>query len=223
MKNIIFIAAPAAGKGTQAEMLEKKYNLVHISTGDLLRDEVKSGSDLGIKIHEMQTQGMLVDDSIVTPLLEKKLSSNDAVNGFILDGYPRNINQADTLEKILTNINKSISNVIYLDVDYETAMKRSCGRLQCKNCGKLYNKFIDNLKPQNENICDKCGKEMYQRSDDNEASFKIRFDTFKTITKPLIEYYKNKGILSTVDSSKTVDEVFSNIENIIGKWYNDYY
>lgn len=216
MKNIIFIAAPAAGKGTQADKLQKKYNLSHISTGDLLRNEVKSGSEIGVMLDNIMKSGKLVSDEIVTELLKKKLTSSECDNGFILDGYPRNISQAQTLDKILDEINKQINNVIYLDVDYDTAMKRSCGRMQCKSCGKIYNKYIENLRPSENNLCD-CGGEIYQRADDNEESFKIRFDTYQSSTKPLIDYYNNKGLLSRVDSSKTLDEVFPSIENIIGK------
>lgn len=217
MKNIIFISSPAAGKGTQAEKLEKKYNLAHISTGDLLRNEVKSVSEMGKMLDKIMKEGKLVSDDVVTTLLKNKLNTHECDNGFILDGYPRNINQAKTLDKILDEINKKINYVINLDVDYDTAMKRSCGRLQCKNCGKIYNKYSENLKPSIDGKCDKCGEVIYQRSDDNEESFKIRFNTYQESTKPLIEYYNNKGILFKVDSSKTVEEVFSTIENIIGK------
>lgn len=217
MKSIIFIAAPAAGKGTQAGLLEKKYNLAHISTGDLLRNEVKSGSEMGNMIDKIMKEGKLVNDEIVTSLLKKKLISQECDNGFVLDGYPRNINQAESLDKMLDEINKKINIVIHLDIDYDTAMKRSCGRMQCKNCGKIYNKYLDYTKSIENGICEDCGGVIYQRADDNEESFKVRFNTYRKSTKPLIEYYNNKGILSKVDSSKTIDEVFSCIENIIGK------
>ena len=217
MKSIIFIAAPAAGKGTQAGLLEKKYNLAHISTGDLLRNEVKSGSEMGNMIDKIMKEGKLVNDEIVTSLLKKKLISQECDNGFVLDGYPRNINQAESLDKMLDEINKKINIVIHLDIDYDTAMKRSCGRMQCKNCGKIYNKYLDYTKSIENGICEDCGGVIYQRADDNEESFKVRFNTYRKSTKPLIEYYNNKGILSKVDSSKTIGEVFSSIENIIGK------
>ena len=217
MKSIIFIAAPAAGKGTQAGLLEKKYNLAHISTGDLLRNEVKSGSEMGNMIDKIMKEGKLVNDEIVTSLLKKKLISQECDNGFVLDGYPRNINQAESLDKMLDEINKKINIVIHLDIDYDTAMKRSCGRMQCKNCGKIYNKYLDYTKSIENGICEDCGGVIYQRADDNEESFKVRFNTYRKSTKPLIEYYNNKGILSKVDSSKTIGEVFSCIENIIGK------
>ena len=214
MKNLILIAAPAAGKGTQAALLKTKYNLTHISTGDLLREEVHSKSKLGIMLDEIMKSGKLVSDSIVIDLLTKKINSNDCCNGYILDGFPRNINQAKQLDNILKKVNKKINHVIYLDVPYDIAMKRACGRMQCKKCGKVYNKFIDNLKPNDNLICT-CGGEIYQRSDDNEDSFKKRYDIFTENTKPLINYYTKENLLSTVDSSKPLEKVFSDIEEII--------
>ncbi len=201
MRNIVFIAPPAAGKGTQAAILKDKFNIAHISTGDLLREEVKKGTELGNMLSEQMKSGKLISDEIVTDLLKKRLLENDTNNGYILDGYPRNISQAETLEKILAEIDKPISHVIYLDIDSETAMKRACGRLQCSNCGKIYNKYVDESKPKTENVCDDCNITLTHRSDDNEDSFKERFKTFMESTKPLIDFYKSKGLLYTVDSS----------------------
>ena len=201
MRNIVFIAPPAAGKGTQAAIIKDKFNIAHISTGDLLREEVKKGTELGKVLSEQMKSGKLISDEIVTDLLKKRLLEDDTNNGYILDGYPRNISQAETLEIILDEINKPISHVIYLDIDSETAMKRACGRLQCSNCGKIYNKYFDESKPKTYGLCDECNIALTHRSDDNEDSFKVRFETFIESTKPLIDFYKEKGLLHTVDSS----------------------
>lgn len=216
-KNIIFLAPPAAGKGTQASLLEDKYNFIHISTGDLLRDEVKSGSELGNKIRKMQTEGILVTDSIVTPLLEKKLIECKNKGGFILDGYPRNIEQVKLLEEILNKLDMKIDYVINLDIDYETAMKRACGRLGCPKCGRIYNTYFDELKPKVDNLCDFCNIELSHRGDDNEKSFKTRFNTFIENTKPLIDYYKEKNMLYNVDSSLKKELVHKQIISVLNE------
>lgn len=201
MRNIVFIAPPAAGKGTQAAILKDKFNIAHISTGDLLRNEIKKGTELGNSLSEQMKSGKLISDEIVTDLLRKRLLEPDTNNGYILDGYPRNISQAEILENILDEVNKPISHVIYLDIDFETALKRACGRLQCSNCGKIYNKYIDESKPKTDGICDDCNILLTHRSDDNEDSFKVRFETFIESTKPLIDFYKKKGLLYTVNSN----------------------
>ena len=215
MKNIVFIAPPAAGKGTQAAMLKEMYNLAHISTGDLLREEVKKGSELGKELDEKMKSGQLIADEIVTELLEKRLQENDTNNGYILDGYPRNINQAIILDKLLEKINKPIEYVIYLTIEEDVAMKRACGRLTCGNCGKIYNKYFDESKPKNDNMCDDCNTLLTHRADDNEDSFKKRFETFIESTKPLIDFYKEKGLLYTVDSTISKENTNEQIVKIL--------
>jgi len=217
VRNIVFIAPPAAGKGTQAAILKDKFNIAHISTGDLLREEVKKGTELGNMLSEQMKSGKLISDEIVTDLLKKRLLQPDTDNGYILDGYPRNISQTGILENILAEIGKPISHVIYLDIDSETALKRACGRLQCSNCGKIYNKYIDESKPQTENMCDDCNIALTHRSDDNEDSFKVRFETFMESTKPLIEFYKSKGLLYTVDSSNSKEYTSEQIIKVLEK------
>lgn len=217
MRNIVFIAPPAAGKGTQATILKDKFNIAHISTGDLLREEIKKGTELGNSLSEQMKTGKLISDEIVTDLLKKRLLEPDTNNGYILDGYPRNISQAKTLECILDEINKPISHVIYLDIDSDTAMKRACGRLQCSDCGKIYNKYIDESKPKTEGICDECNITLTHRSDDNEDSFKVRFETFIESTKPLIDFYKEKGLLHTVDSSIGKEYTSEQINKVLEK------
>ncbi len=207
MKNVILIAAPAAGKGTLAKMLVEKYNYEHISTGDLLRAETKKGTDLGNQISDMLKTGKLVPDEIVFGLLEKELKGD---NSYILDGFPRNKEQALKYEELLKRLNKDLGIVIVLNTDYETLKKRIVGRMLCSNCGRIYNTLTGVNKPKVENICDVCGSNLYKRSDDNEESFKIRYETYLEQTEPLIEYYKNKNILYYINSDnkeKMLEEV----------------
>jgi adenylate kinase len=201
MKNIILIAPPAAGKGTLASMLKEKYNYAHISTGDLLREAASREDELGNKIHEMQAAGQLVTNEIVYQLLEERLTKEDCRNGYILDGYPRSLEQAEEYDNILTRINKDLGIVIILDIDKDILEKRVVGRRMCKDCGFIFNIYSNNLKPQDDHICDKCGGELYQRSDDNLEAFEKRYQTYLDQTEPLIDYYSNRGILYHVDST----------------------
>ena len=193
--NIIFVAPPAAGKGTQSNLLVEKYGLAHISTGDLLREESNSGSDLGNQLKVELTTGKLISDEIVIDLLKKRLMKDDIKNGFILDGYPRSLEQARLLEGILNELNMKIDHVLYLDMDKELAMHRALGRLTCPECGKGYNKYEEVMKPKVDGKCDDCHVDLECRSDDNEETFKTRFETYVKNTEPLLDYYKDKGIL----------------------------
>ena len=216
MKNIVFIAPPAAGKGTQSDLLVEKYGYVHISTGDLLRDEIASGSELANEISKILEAGKLVSDDLITDLLVKRLSQDDVKQkGFILDGYPRNIAQAKTLESVLEETNNNFGVAIYLELDEETAMKRALGRMTCPKCKKGYNKFLDGFKPKQEGICDNCGTELETRSDDNEETFKNRFQTYISNTEPLLDFYKGNGVLETVSSLDDKDKIFERIESVI--------
>lgn len=212
MKNIIFIAPPAAGKGTQSELLISKYGYEHISTGDLLRNEIKSGSDLGKELDSMMKSGSLISDEIVNRLLINALSN--ITKPFILDGYPRTISQALKLDEILASLNKSVDVVVYLDVEEELAMKRATGRLSCKSCNRIYHKYFS--KPRVEGICDDCGSSLISRADDTPDTFKVRYDTYMSNTKPLLDFYSNKNILVKIDANKEADETFSEIEKVIG-------
>ena len=214
MKNIIFIAPPAAGKGTQSELLVENFNYKHISTGDLLREKQNDGTVLGNTIKELLASGSLVDDNIVTELLREKLSKIDGP--FILDGYPRNLHQANILEKLLNELNKSIDLVIYLNVDRDTAMKRALGRISCPECNRIYNKYVTEMMPKVSGICDNCGENLIGRSDDNEESFKVRFNTYVDNTKPLLDFYKDKGKLVIIDKINTPNETFEEVKKVIG-------
>jgi len=216
MKNIIFIAPPAAGKGTQAKLVSSEYNIPHISTGDLLREEIDAGSEIGLSIKKDMEAGNLVSDEVITTLLKNRITKSDCLNGFILDGYPRNLAQAKKFKDLLDelNINKII--VIYFNIDKDTALKRTLSRIICPNCGSSYNLLIEDLKPQKENICDRCNHELKSRTDDTEEVFKHRFDTYINSTKDLIEYYKNLGLLYEIEvSDKSAETIFKEVKEIL--------
>lgn len=215
--NIILLAPPAAGKGTQSEMLINKYNLTQISTGDLLREIASSDTDLGKEIKEILAEGKLVSDNQVFKVLENFLDTNKNDAGYIFDGFPRNEIQAKELDKILEERNQKIDYVFLLDLDKSVLLERITGRRLCRGCGKVYNINIDSLKPITEGICDICGNELYQRSDDNENSFEVRYQTYLEKTEPLIYFYKNKGILYNINSNLSKIEVFEQIQSVIEK------
>lgn len=217
MKNIIFIAPPAAGKGTQAKMLHEKYNIPHISTGKLLREEATKETELGKTIKETISKGKLVSDEIITTLLKLRLMNEDCNNGYILDGYPRNIEQAKIYEELLKSLNKDMGIVVFFDIDKDLAMKRTLSRIECPNCGTSYNLLVNELKPTLEGICNKCGSKLEQRSDDNAESFMTRFDTYMNKTLDLINYYKEKNILREIKvlDNLSAQDIFSNLEEII--------
>ncbi len=217
MKNIIFIAPPAAGKGTQSVILEKKYNLPHISTGDILREEAKMDTELGRYISEVLSHGSLVKDEITYELLQKRLAMKDCQNGYILDGFPRNIEQAYKYDEILTNLGQELGYVIKLDIDEATLEKRITGRRLCEDCGTVYNINSYDEKPKQESICDKCGGRLYQRNDDNITSFKNRYNLYLEKTKSLLDYYDKKGILYVINGNGSVLEVASRIETLLKK------
>ena len=216
MKNIIFIAPPAAGKGTQAKLVSSEYNIPHISTGDLLREEMANETEIGLSIKKDMDSGNLVSDEVITTLLKNRITSKDCLNGFILDGYPRNLAQAKKFKDLLDelNINKSI--VIYFNIDKDTALKRTLSRIICPNCGSSYNLLIEDLKPQKENICDRCNHELKSRTDDTEEVFKHRFDTYINSTKDLIEYYRKLGLLYEIEvSDKSAETIFKEVKEIL--------
>lgn len=215
MKNIIFIAPPAAGKGTQSSIIEKKYNLPHISTGDILRDEAKKDSELGRYISEVLDNGELVKNEITYELLTNRLSQSDCKNGYVLDGFPRNIEQAYKYDEILKDLNQELGYVLKLDIPQEVLEKRITGRRICEDCGTVYNINSINEKPQTESICDKCGGRLYQRNDDNITSFKNRYDLYIEKTKPLLDYYTEKGILYVINGNASVEEVAERIDKVL--------
>ena len=209
MKNIIFIAPPAAGKGTQSNMLKEKFGYNHISTGDMLREAINSGSEIGAEVKNIIDKGELVSDDLIIKLVKDKLTSLKG-KPFILDGFPRTLNQAKSLDEILTDDYI----VIYLDLDESEAINRITGRLTC-NCGKSYNVNIDKLKPKVDGICDNCGSILIKRDDDNVESFKVRFKTFLDNTDSILKYYEDKEKLIKIDVNKDVQDIFESILEVI--------
>lgn len=217
MKNIIFIAPPAAGKGTQSKKISLEYNIPHISTGDLLRDEVASGSNLGKFLKEEMDRGGLISDDTMVNLLRTRISQVDCNNGYILDGYPRTIEQARIYDNLIQELGKEIGVVIFMDIDKDLALKRTLSRLVCSTCGTSYNKEVKELTPKIDGFCDKCGHTLKVRSDDSMETFVNRFDTYLKETKPLIDYYSQLGLLKElkINEIDTAQDVFEKIKSII--------
>lgn len=215
MKNIMFIAPPAAGKGTQAELVVSKYNLPHISTGDILREISKEDSEIGNYVRETLASGNLVKDEITYQLIEDRLGKDDCKNGYIIDGFPRNIEQAYEYDKILKRLGYEVGNVIYINVDKNILEKRITGRRICENCNTIYNINDENNSPQVESICDNCGGKLYQRSDDNLEAFETRYQMYEEKTQPIIDYYKKKNVLIEIDGNDSVENIFVKIDNVI--------
>lgn len=215
MRNLILLAAPGAGKGTLAKELKEKYNYVHISTGDLLRERVLKDDELGREIANMQKEGLLVTDEIVYKLLEDRLMEDDCQKGYILDGFPRNVKQAEKYDEIVKKINGDLGIVIVLDIAKEELASRITGRRLCKECGAIYNMNNPKLTPKVEGTCDKCGGELYQRSDDNLESLETRYNTYVEKTQPLIDFYSAKGNLYTVDSNKGSEYTFEQVTELL--------
>ena len=215
MLPLILIAPPQAGKGTLAKMIVDRYNIPHISTGELLRYEMEIGSDIGILITEKMNAGILIEDDIVTKLLEKRITNDDCQKGFILDGYPRNIHQVDIYVNLMKKLDKNPGIVINLSIPYEALLERVKGRVVCKGCGVSFNVLSDNVKPKVLGICDYCQGALEKRADDTQEVFEKRYNIYERATSPIIEYFKNIGIKVMVVNSENKDIAFTEIEKII--------
>ena len=215
MKNIMFIAPPAAGKGTQAELIVEKYHIPHISTGDILREISKEDSEMGEYVRETLASGQLVKDEITYQLIEDRLKKDDCKNGYIIDGFPRNIDQAYEYDKILERLGYDVGNVILLKIDKKVLEKRITGRRICESCGAIYNINDQKQTPKEESVCDSCGGKLYQRSDDNLESFQTRYQTYEEKTSPIIEHYRKKNVLKEVNGDDTIENIFKQVEKII--------
>ena len=210
---LVLLGAPGAGKGTQAKKLTEKYRIPQISTGDILRKAVADGTPLGKEAKVIMDKGELVPDKIVLGLVEERVKQNDCKNGYILDGFPRNTAQAEALDKLLNDLRMPLDSALSVDVPKEDLMKRLTGRRTCKNCQQMYNVFYST--PKKDGVCDKCGGELFQRDDDKEATIKKRLDVYDAQTAPLINYYKERGILKTVQGIGSIDEIFKNVCTIL--------
>lgn len=213
--NIALFGPPGAGKGTQAKELSKHYNIPHISTGDILRANVRDGTELGIKAKQYMDKGELVPDEVLIGLIRNRLSESDCDSGYLLDGYPRTIPQADALTDILKEINKPLNSVINIEVSDDELVKRLSGRRSCA-CGESYHVMFN--PPEKEGICNACGAELYQRDDDKEEVIRQRLAVYNDKTKPLIDYYDGADILVNIDGSGAVDAVFKDICKIMDQF-----
>ena len=211
---LILLGPPGAGKGTQADKIAKEYNIPHISTGDIFRANIKNETELGLKAKQYIDNGELVPDSVVVAIVEDRIKQDDTENGFLLDGFPRTENQALALDDVLKEIGISLDAVININVDSQILVSRITGRRICKECGATYH--IEFNPPAEKGVCDLCGGELYQRSDDNEDTVQNRIDVYNKQTAPLIEYYSNQDLIKTIDGEQAIDKVFTNIIKKLG-------
>jgi len=213
--NLILLGPPGAGKGTQSVVLSKKYNIPHISTGDILRESVKAGLPLGLEAKAFMDKGELVPDEIVTGIVVERLKKTDTKKGYILDGFPRTLQQAVDLDEALKKESGRIDMVLYFETSPKVAIERLSGRRVCKKCG--FNYHVKNIPPKKEGVCDKCGGVLFQRPDDKEETVLNRLKVYEGQTKPLIEYYTKKGLLKKVSGDMMVEDLF----NVISKIFSD--
>ena len=206
--NIVLLGAPGAGKGTQAQKLVEEFGVAHISTGDLLRAAVKAGTKLGVKAKSYMDNGQLVPDKLVVDLVTERLDADDAQKGFILDGFPRNTAQAVTLDSALAEMGRSLDAALLVDVKPDVIVKRLSSRRTCKECGYTAPAGVDS--------CPSCGGEMYQRDDDKPETIQKRLDVYENQTAPLVEFYRGKELLKSVDGDRPVDEVYADVKELLG-------
>lgn len=211
--NILFMGPPGAGKGTQAETIVNEFGIPHISTGDAFRLAIKQGTPVGIKAKTFIDQGLLVPDDVTIGIVEERLQQSDCEKGFLLDGFPRTLSQAEALDGILARLNTGLDHVINLKVDRDKLLARLTGRRICKSCGASYHVIFN--PPKEEGVCDKCSGELYQRSDDNEESVGTRLDEYLSKTAPLLSFYEEKGLLREVNGDKEIDAVSAEIVSLL--------
>jgi len=212
--NIVFLGPPGAGKGTQAKRIAEKYGIPQVSTGDMFREHLSKGTELGQKAKEYMEKGQLVPDEIVLGMVEERLKQSDCEKGFILDGFPRTIPQAEALGQLLDKMGKKIDYAICIDVPDEEPVKRLTGRRTCKKCGMMYHVIFK--PPKEEGKCDVCGGELYQRADDNEETVRNRLKVYHEQTEPIIQFYEKKGVLHRIDGIGSIDEIFERIVKVLG-------
>jgi adenylate kinase len=213
--NLILLGPPGAGKGTQAAKIIEKYDIPHISTGDIFRENIKNGTELGKKAQEYMNKGQLVPDELVVEIATDRLNKDDCKKGFLLDGFPRTVFQAEELDKFLQAKGAKIDHVLDIDVNREELMIRLTGRRVCSKCGASFH--VVNIPPKKEGICDVCGAELIQRKDDNEETAANRIEVYNNETKPLIDYYEKAGNIAHIDGTTGLENVFNTIVGILGE------
>ncbi|MTI48316.1 adenylate kinase [Sporosalibacterium faouarense] len=211
---LVLLGPPGAGKGTQAANIVKKYQIPHISTGDIFRKNIKEGTELGVKAKEYIDQGLLVPDDIVVAIVKDRLVEDDCKEGFLLDGFPRTVAQAEALDQELKDLGYNLNNVINIEVDKNELIERAVGRRICKECGATYH--IKFNPPSKAGICDVCGGELYQRKDDTEETVNKRIKVYLDQTEPLISYYTDQGIIANINGEQDIDKVFKDIVDVLG-------
>ncbi len=211
--NMILLGPPGSGKGTQAKMMVREYGIPQISTGDMLREAVNGGSQMGTKAKGYMESGSLVPDDVVVGIVGERIARTDCKEGFILDGFPRTTAQAEALQTMLSKLGLHIDHCISIEVEDEELVKRLTGRRTCRNCGEPYHVIFN--PPKNDNLCDRCGVELYQRGDDKEETIRNRLNTYKKQTEPLIDYYFKKGLLRPINGLGRPEEIFNLIKGAV--------
>lgn len=211
--NLILMGLPGAGKGTQAEKIVEKYDIPHISTGDMFRAAIKEGTELGLKAKSFMDQGQLVPDEVTIGIVRERLAKDDCQNGFLLDGFPRTVAQAEALEETLKLMNRKLDFVLNIHVDQQLLIDRLTGRRICKECGATYHLIFN--PPAEEGICSKCGGELYQRADDNKETVANRLEVNIKQTQPLLDFYNSLGYVKTIEGDQEISKVFVDIDNLL--------
>ena len=211
--NIVLMGLPGAGKGTQADKIVEKYAIPHISTGDMFRAAIKDGTELGLKAKSFMDEGALVPDEVTIGIVRERLSKSDCDNGFLLDGFPRTVPQAEALDALLLDLDKNVEHVLNIQVEQEELIKRLTGRRICKECGTAYHLIFN--PPQVDGVCDKDGGELYQRADDNPETVTNRLEVNMKQTQPLLDYYGNKGVLTNINGQQDIHKVFADLNALL--------
>lgn len=213
--NVVLLGPPGAGKGTQAARIVEKYGVPHISTGDIFRANIKAGTELGKRAQEYMNRGELVPDELVVEIATDRLAADDCKEGFLLDGFPRTVFQAEKLDEFMASKGRKIEHVLNIEVSRDDLMARLTGRRVCKSCGASFH--VVNIPPKQEGICDNCGAELVQRADDNEETASNRIEVYNRETKPLIDYYEKAGNIVNIDGGKAAEDVFAAIADRLGE------